>query len=127
MQDKYIKSGHYLSNKKLLAEIAKCKANNNILSNELALALKEIADKASYRFCWNTRYIEDQQGDALLRLCENWMKFDESKYSNAFAYYTEICKMSYIRYSNKSNMYVYVDLLIVTGEANYDRSGASDS
>lgn len=35
-------------------------------------------------------YNDEMKGDALVNLCNKWHKFDETKYSNPFAYYTTI-------------------------------------
>lgn len=44
---------------------------------------------------------EDLQGDALLTLVRHWHKFDETKYKNAFSYYTQVVHNAFLQYLNK--------------------------
>lgn len=91
----------YLKNKDLLAEIIKCK-ETGVLSETLAGAFLKLAQRygtkpnfASYTFR------EDMVADAALNLCQNWHKFDETRFTNAFAYYTQAVHNSFIQYLNK--------------------------
>jgi hypothetical protein len=106
---------YYLTNKYLLEEIAKSRSQGK-MTDRLALGLKAIAEKAADRYTYNFSWKEDQIGEATLRLLEKWHMFDETRYSNAFAYYTEICKMAYTKFWYQNKHYVHIHLIEVDGE-----------
>jgi len=64
------------------------------------LMTKHIATKFQFN-CEMDR--EDSIQDALIALLLRWHNFDEKLYTNAFAYYTEIIKRSYVMSHNKRN------------------------
>ena len=90
---KRTKTIFWVSNKELLAEIILCKANNNIVSDKLSKMIIKICKGVSSKM---TYYNDDDRQDCLseayLMLFKNWYQFDESQYTNPFAYYTEIAK-----------------------------------
>jgi DNA-directed RNA polymerase specialized sigma subunit len=80
--------GHYVTNAKLLPAIEKSRAEGRI-THELAVMLKQIAERYSLKSWFiGYSYREDMIAYALLNLCANALKFDPSKGSNPFAYYT---------------------------------------
>jgi hypothetical protein len=108
-------STHYLTNKYLLEEVKKSKAEGK-LSPKLALALRAIAERAALRYTFDARWKEDQIGEATLKLLEKWQLFDETRFDNAFAYYTEIAKMAYTKFYYQNRAYVHLNLIQITGE-----------
>ena len=106
--------GHYLTNKQMLEEWHKCKELGEI-TPRFALSLKLLSERAARRY-GNNNWYEDNVSNGLLRMLENWDKFDPEKSQNPFAYFTQIAKMEYIKLWYKNRNYVHIDLLIVTGE-----------
>lgn len=89
---------NYLSNANLLEQIKISKSQNK-MTNELTKMLMLLCDRyaSSYNFAGYT-YLEDMKMFALLNLCNVWHKFDETRFSNPFAYYTQSIKNSYIQH-----------------------------
>ena len=104
----------YLTNKQLLAEWY-LSIEADAPTTRFSLALKLIAERSARRYA-NNRYYEDNVGNALLRMLEKWKNFDPEKSTNAFAYFTQVAKMEFFRSYHTYKQYVYIDLLIVTGE-----------
>jgi DNA-directed RNA polymerase specialized sigma24 family protein len=87
----------YLSNSELLKEVVASKAQGRMtdrLARMLMLLVRRYASKGN--FC-NYTYNEDMQSLALVSLCRTWASFDETKYTNCFAYYTQCAKNSFIQ------------------------------
>ena len=83
------KSKNYVRNVDLLQEIAASKANGNLMSNELGRMLMLMCEKYSRKPNFGGySYREDMVSEAIINLCANWYKFDETKFDNAFSYYT---------------------------------------
>ncbi len=108
-------SNYYLTNKYLLEEIAKSRSQGKA-TDKLALGLKAIAEKAAQKYTYNFSWKEDQISEALVRLLEKWHLFDETRYQNAFAYYTQIARMSYVQTWYQHKNYVHIHLIEVDGE-----------
>lgn len=99
---------NYLKNADLIAEIIKSKqkfkqnpnlAPSQALTDKLATMLKLLVDKYSQKGNWrNYSYIDDMKSEANLVLCNNALKFDENKYNNPFAYYTQIVTRSFVSF-----------------------------
>lgn len=82
----------YLKNVDLLNEVIKSKQNGEPtpeLINMFILMVDKISTKYSYQ---DESLRNDTKQNALICLLENWKKFDEAKYTNAFAYFTQIIK-----------------------------------
>ena len=83
---------HYLRNKDLLAEVISCKERGDV-SRELlqmwCLIIKGVHSKLSY-----TLYADRQDcmAGSMEDMLRYWKGFDESKSTNAFAYFTQIAK-----------------------------------
>lgn len=92
---------NYLNNKDLMAQVKASKSKGQ-MTNELALMLqtltKRYAKKGNFA---NYSYNEDMQAYALLMLCKTWASFDETKYNNPFAFYTQCVKNSFTQYLNQ--------------------------
>ena len=85
----------YLKNNDLLNEVIKSKQNGNEptpeLINMFILIVDNLITKYSYQ---DVSLADDCKQSALLNMLENWHKFNELKYTNAFAYITQIAKHS---------------------------------
>lgn len=95
------KSGKkYLNNKSLLEQVLISKEQGQMsdeLANMLQLLCTRFAKKPNYA---NYTYIEDMQAYAMFMLVKNWFKFDETKSTNPFAFYTQCIYHSFIQYLN---------------------------
>jgi DNA-directed RNA polymerase specialized sigma subunit len=88
----------YLSNKELLAEVRACKKTgqmSNKLVRMLQLLCSRFAKKGSFV---NYSYNEDMQAYAMMMLVRTWMGFNPEKSTNAFAFFTQCIKNSFIQY-----------------------------
>jgi len=97
------RKGKYIKNKDLYAAIVRAKANNNrLMTDELAVMLMLLIERyaKSPKFAYYT-YNDDMRSHAIVTLCANWWKFNELKYDNAFAYYTQCIKSSFYQILNK--------------------------
>lgn len=92
---------NYLNNRDLIAAVKASKANG-AMSNELAAMLMTLTQRYARKPNWSQyTYNEDMQAYALIYLVQGWDKFNEAKYSNAFAYYTQIIHNAFIQYWKK--------------------------
>lgn len=89
---------NYLNNANLLMQIKASKEDGK-LNRELTKMLMLLCDRyiTSNKFSGYT-FTEDMKMFALLNLCKTWYKFDETRFDNPFAYYTQLIKNSYIQY-----------------------------
>ena len=72
------------------------------MNDELAKMLQTLTANFGKRdiFAGYT-YNEDMQAYAMMMLVRTWHKFDETKYNNPFAFYTQCVKSSFIQYLNQ--------------------------
>jgi DNA-directed RNA polymerase specialized sigma24 family protein len=105
---------YYLTNKEMLAEWLLSKEQDRP-TERFALALKLIAERSARKYANNDWY-DDNVGNALLRMLENWEKFDPEKSENPFAYFTQVAKMEFFQLWHRNKNYVHLDLMILTGE-----------
>lgn len=88
----------YLSNKDLLAEVRACKVTgrmSNKLVRQLQLLCSRLGRKGSFV---NYSYNEDMQAYAMMMLVRTWQGFNPEKSTNAFAFFTQCIKNSFIQY-----------------------------
>lgn len=88
----------YLTNKELLAEIIRSKEKKQMtdaLAKMLMLLTTRISRKGNFV---GYSYLDDMKGYALLLLVRTWASFDEQKYDNPFAFYTQCIKNSFVQY-----------------------------
>lgn len=110
---------NYLSNANLMEQI-KISKENNKMSNELTKMLMLLCDRyaSSHNFV-NYTFLEDMKMFALMNLCNSWHKFDETRFANPFAYYTQSIKNSYIQYLKNEKKHRNIrDALLVKHGAN---------
>ena len=108
------KKRNYLNNHDLLIEIKKSKAKNN-MTNDLVKMLMMLCDRYAKKSSYASyTYIDDMKSYALLNIVKIWRGFDETKYDNPFAYYTQSIKNSFIQYLNQEKRQRQVkDMLLV--------------
>ena len=95
------KNKNYLNNKDLLAETVSSLEQgqmNDKLARMLMMLVKRYAAKANFA---NYTYNEDMQGYATMMLVRTWKSFDPAKSSNAFAFFTQCVKNSFIQFLNQ--------------------------
>jgi len=91
----------YIDKKELLAEVIGCK-EVDVMSNKLASMLQLIAKKfAQSRNLAGYTYSEDMQAFAMMMLVKTWRAFKPEKSNNAFAFYTQCIKNSFIQFLNQ--------------------------
>lgn len=111
-------SAFYLTNKELLPEVIKC-IEANIISNNLASMLKLLVERyASRANFYGYSYKEDMQGEALCSLMKNALKFDVTRSSNPFAFYTSCIHNSFLGYMSheKKQQRIRDQMLVDAGE-----------
>lgn len=108
---------NYLNNKDLYNEIVKSKEQGK-LTREAEKMLILLAERAIRKM----KYVDDDDRQdclqfALLDLLKYWKNFNP-KYTNAFAYFTEIAKRGYAKGWNKIHPTKYKDTMSI------DRAGS---
>jgi DNA-directed RNA polymerase specialized sigma24 family protein len=95
------KPKNYLNNKDLCEQIRLSKEQGK-MTDELAKMCMALADRYSKHpnFANIYSYKEDMVSSAYLALFRNYHHFNQEKYSNAFAYLTQICKHQFYHYLN---------------------------
>ena len=72
--------------------------DHGIITNNLALMFIKLTDRYGTRANWrNYTYNDEMRCQALMHLSAIALKFDESRSSNPFAYFTQILKNSFLR------------------------------
>lgn len=90
---------HYINNKEFTQGIIECKQTGE-LSNFVVDCFISLANRAVDRLYFrDDRDREDCIQSAILDCLKYWKSFDETKMAvpNAFAYFTQICKMGYAK------------------------------
>lgn len=108
---------NYLNNKDLLAETIKSKEQGQ-MSDKLARMLQMLCARYGSRanFAGYT-YNEDMQAYAMSQLVRTWNSFNPEKSSNAFAFFTQCVKNSFIQYlkQEKRQRVIRDELLVENG------------
>lgn len=92
---------HFLNNKDLLNEAIACKSvgkMSDLLAKMLMLMVERLSKKGNFA---SYTYLDDMKGDAIASLMKTWAEFNPLKSSNAFAFYTQCIKNSFIQCLNK--------------------------
>lgn len=93
---------NYLNNADLLAEVIKSKKQDNVMTPKLAKMLTMLTSNYSKKIIFASyTYNEDMQAYAMMMLVRTWFKFDENRFNNPFAFYTQCIKSSFIQYLNQ--------------------------
>jgi DNA-directed RNA polymerase specialized sigma subunit len=96
-----MKKVNYLNNKDLLADVIQSKKNGKMsdqLAKKLIMLAERFATKPNYS---GYTYVDDMVAHAMDQLCSSWDKFDEKRFDNAFAFYTQCIKNSFTQVLNK--------------------------
>ena len=92
------KKTNYLNNADLLAEVIKSKEQGR-MTDKLARMLTMLTSNYSKKHIFASyTYNDDMQAYAMMMLVRTWHKFDETRFSNPFAFYTQCIKSSFIQY-----------------------------
>jgi hypothetical protein len=98
---KKAKKKNYINNKDMMAEIIKSKEQGGMtdkFARMIMLLTQRYSSQGSY---YNYTYREDMESYALCIVCKNWSKFDETKYDNPFAYFTQTIKRAFWQFLQK--------------------------
>ena len=93
------KDYNYLNRIDLLYQIIISKGKGKLTDKavkQIQLIVEGVASKLYYGYLRNTDK-DDCIQEALLILLDNWYKFDERRYDDAFSYYTEIAKIAMVK------------------------------
>lgn len=114
-------SADYVSGPELLAEVIACKqkwhASNrpgkkpcDFMSDKLARMLMCMASRYSQKPNFvSYSYRDEMVSDGLMAVMNSWHKFDETRFSNAFAYYTQIIHNGFVHRLNKEKKHAEVN------------------
>lgn len=99
------KKKNYLNNKDMLAEVIASKQAGE-MSKELGKMLMMLCFRYSQKGCYvNYSFNQDMQAYAMMMLVRTWKRFDPTKSSNPFAFFTECIKNSFILFLRKEKRY----------------------
>ena len=85
--------------------------NQGKLTNELVHMIMLLVDQYGTSGNWSGySYIDDMKSSALVHLCEIALKFEESKSSNPFAYYTTVASMKFTATMNAEKQQSKINL-----------------
>lgn len=108
------KKVNYLNNKDLLQAVKDSKKigrMNDKLAKMLLLLCAKYAKKGNFV---NYTYNDDMQGYAMLMLVRTWNSFNSEVYTNAFAFYTQCIKNSFIQFLKYEKRHRTIrDLLLI--------------
>ncbi len=110
----------YLNNRDLLEEIIKSKELDELTPKALKM-LMMLADRCSTRLPYNNP--DDRQdciAVAYMDLYKYWRNFNPEKSTNAFAYFTEICKRGFAKGWNKIHPKKYGNTVSIHGSTDSD-------
>ena len=115
------KKKNYLNNADMLKAVIDSKEKGYI-TDELAKMWMLLARKISSKWNFaNYSFKEDMIAEALANLCKHGLKFDETRFSNAFAFYTSAIFRSFFQYLNCEKRHRQIrDTLLI--QAGYDAS-----
>lgn len=121
---------NYLNNKDMLEELLKSKKQGK-MTNTLSNMIVMLTNRYSLH-PWFSKYsyLDDMKGFAHLTVVKFWNRFDETKSSNAFAYFTQIIKRAFYQYNiqEKKHRNIRDMLLVEQGEnPSYSFSNEYDS
>lgn len=95
------RSTPYLNNKDLLAETL-TSLEKDEMTNKLADMLFKLVTRYSKKGNWASyTYNDDMRGYALMMLMRTWKSFNPEKSDNAFSFFTQCVKNSFIQFLNQ--------------------------
>lgn len=111
--------GHYVKNSDLLPAVIEAK-ELGVVTTKLITMIQLIAERYS-RKSWfiGYSYREDMISAAVENLCKNALKFDHTRYSNPFAFYTTAIRNSFLQYMAEEKKHRNIrDKLLIEAGAN---------
>lgn len=111
--------GLYLSNKELFLETKKCKETGQ-MSNKLVKMLQLLCERLGRKGSFvDYSYNQDMQAYAMMMLVRTWQGFKPEKGTNAFAFYTQCIKNSFIQYlKQEKRQQIVRDKMMITSGLN---------
>jgi|LakMenE01Jun11ns_1017448.scaffolds.fasta_scaffold9688371_2 hypothetical protein len=91
---------NYLSNANLLEQLALSRQKGEMtheFSKMIMLLCERYSKKSNFA---RYTFIADMQSYAILNIVKNWRSFDEARFDNPFAYYTQNIHYSFVQYLN---------------------------
>lgn len=95
------KSTNYLNNRDLLAETVKSLEQDEMTDKLTRMLMKLVERYGKKGNFANYTYNDDMQAYALMMLVRTWRSFKPDRSSNAFAFFTQCVKNSFIQYLNQ--------------------------
>jgi hypothetical protein len=93
---------YYLRNEDLLKELEKSRAQDKLTDTAVNM-FYTLIDRIQRKLFYKDENVkQDCKASAMLVIVENWHKFDQTKYDNAFAYFTRVA-MNGLAYSWNRN------------------------
>lgn len=89
------KKKNYINNPDMLRELIKSKEQDKMtdtFARMIMLLIKRYSSQGSYS---DYTYKEDMESYAMYIVCRVWNRFDETKYDNPFAYFTQTIKRAF--------------------------------
>ena len=90
------------------------------ITNELAKTIVRMVSSYIKKPNWRGySYASEMEGDAIVALCRNGLKFDEARSDNPFAYFTQIMKHAFVKYlrNEKQHQNLRDDIMVSEGVA----------
>lgn len=119
----YRKNEHYLSNREMFEELMKCQENKEIsdkLGNMFTLMANRYATRPNFS---SYSYLDEMIDNAIVSCCAAFMKFDSSKGSNTFAYFTSVIHNAFIHVLNRERRHQEIrDTLLIKDGMNPSHS-----
>lgn len=94
------KPKNYLNNADMLAELKLCHAQGKLTHKMGDMFLELVKRYASIPRFSGYSYNDDMRSFALLTLCKVWTYFDATRFSNPFAYFTQIVHNAFFQFDN---------------------------
>lgn len=118
---------NYLNNKDMLAELKKSKADGKMTTELTKMIMMLCKRYGQHPWFINYSYNDDMQAFALLTVVKFWNRFDETKSTNAFAYFTQIIKRAFYQFNIQEKKHRNIrDLLLIEHGENPSHSFGND-
>lgn len=125
------RKANYLNNADMLEQVILSKQQGKI-TDELAkmfiLLARRFASRPNFS---GYSYRDEMEANAILQLTKEWRSFDETRYSNAFSYYTQCCYTAFVSVLNaeKKNRRIRDKMMVENGldpSFSYQQEHAAD-
>lgn len=95
------KETDYVRKDDMMLEITKSKQQGKMTEQLGKMFLQLTRRYATVKRFVGYSYNDEMQGFALMTLCKVWKAFDETKYNNPFAYYTQVIHNAFFQFNNQ--------------------------